>query len=67
MPPEGVSWTDYGPQHMTVSVDCRLVTPPVGSEYSDARQGVLEAIARAMKANDVECFTGKYIMRKRSR
>mmetsp|Transcript_17898 Transcript_17898/g.41075 ORF Transcript_17898/g.41075 Transcript_17898/m.41075 type:complete len:460 (-) Transcript_17898:161-1540(-) len=63
--PFGVSWTDYGPQHLTVSIDCRLANPPSGSDYYDARQGVLEAIARAMKKNGVECFTGKYIMRKR--
>ena len=65
MPPEDVSWTDYGSHHMTVAIDCRLAIPPSGNAYYDARQGVLEAIARAMKKNGVKCHTEQYIMREK--
>ena len=59
IPSEGVSWTDYGPHHMTVSIDCGLASPPFGNDYYDARQGVVEAIVRATNKSEVECFTGK--------
>jgi hypothetical protein len=49
-----VKWLDFGKDGVEVIVDCRLKTPPIGEEYYDARQGILEAIARAVKASGVE-------------
>jgi hypothetical protein len=49
-----VKWLDFGKDSIEVIVDCRLKTPPIGEAYYDARQGILEAIARAVKASGVE-------------
>jgi small-conductance mechanosensitive channel len=35
--------------HLEVSVDCRLRSPPIGDKYVEARQNILMAIARAVK------------------
>jgi len=42
-----VKWTDYQSDHVEVVVDCRLRNGPSGEKYYEARQGILEAIARA--------------------
>lgn len=44
-----VRWIDYEHDHVKVLVDCRLRNPPTGETYYKARQGVLEAIARAVQ------------------
>lgn len=44
-----VRWIDYEHDHVKVLVDCRLRNPPTGEKYFKARQGVLEAIARAVR------------------
>ena len=49
-----VKWVDFCDDHVEVLVDCRLRNPPSGDNYYEARQGVLEAIARATKKKRVE-------------
>jgi len=49
-----VRWVDYADDHIEVLVDCRLRNKPTGEKYYEARQGVLEAIAMAVKRNGVE-------------
>ena len=49
-----VKWVDFCDDHVEVLVDCRLRNPPTGEQYYEARQGVLEAIARATKRKNVE-------------
>ena len=46
-----VKWTDYQSDHVEVVVDCRLRNGPSGEKYYEARQGILEAIARASPLN----------------
>jgi small-conductance mechanosensitive channel len=52
--PFNVWWTDFGSDHIEVTVDCRLGNPPIGQKYYEARQGVLEAIANAVKKQNCE-------------
>ncbi|KAL7545603.1 hypothetical protein ACHAWF_008961 [Thalassiosira exigua] len=52
--PFRVRWTDYAPDHARVKVDCRLRNSPSGEAYYEARQGILEAIARAARSKGVE-------------
>lgn len=49
-----VRFVDYAADHVVVLVDCRLRNPPSGEKYYEARQGVLEAIARAVKRKGVQ-------------
>ncbi len=49
-----VKWVDFGKDCVEVIVDCRLRTPPIGGEYYEARQVVLEAIAKAVQRSGVE-------------
>ena len=49
-----VKWVDFGKDSVEVTVDCRLNTPPIGEEYYEARQIVLEAIAKAVQRSGVE-------------
>lgn len=49
-----VAWTDYADDHVEVVVDCRLRNKPTGTLYYEARQGILEAIAQAVKKKRVE-------------
>jgi len=58
-----VKWTDFGSDHIKVSVDCRLSNSPGGVAYYDARQGVLEAIARASKKDGVKFTISEYLVR----
>ncbi len=48
-----VKWVAFGEKSVEVLVDCRLTSPPIGERYFDARQKVLEAIARAVHRRDV--------------
>ena len=48
-----VKWVDFGKVNVEVLVDCRLRTPPIGEVYYNARQKVLEAIARAVQRRDM--------------
>ncbi|KAL7538318.1 hypothetical protein ACHAXR_009067 [Thalassiosira sp. AJA248-18] len=43
-----------GSRTFRVLVDCRLRTPPTGEKYYEARQGILEAIARAARKEKVD-------------
>ena len=47
--PFRVYWTSFEADHLEISVDCRLKSPPVGDLFYDARQNILIAIARAVK------------------
>jgi len=49
-----VRWVDYCDDHVEVLVDCRLRSPPTGEKYYEARQGILEAIARATRRKEAE-------------
>ena len=49
-----VKWTDYQSDHVEVVVDCRLRNGPSGEKYYEARQGILEAIARAVKKRGIK-------------
>lgn len=49
-----VRWTGYEHDHIKVLVDCRLRNPPTGEPYFAARQGVLEAVARAVHNKKIE-------------
>lgn len=49
-----VYWVDYAATHVELMVDIRLRNPPSGDAYYEARQGVLEAIARAARRKGVE-------------
>ena len=45
---------EIGKDAVEVVVDCRLRTPPIGEQYFEAREDVLEAIARAVERAGVE-------------
>ena len=47
--PFRVHWLGIEADHLLVMVDCRLRNPPIGNDYFDAKQGIIEAIARAAK------------------
>lgn len=47
--PFRVYWTSFEADHLEISVDCRLKSPPVGDLFYEARQNILIAIARAVK------------------
>ena len=49
-----VKWVDFDRDHVKVLVDCRLTNPPSGEKYYEARQGILEAIARAVRRKKVD-------------
>lgn len=49
-----VKWVDFDRDHVKVLVDCRLRNPPSGEKYYEARQGILEAIARAVRRKKVD-------------
>jgi len=55
--PFRIHWTSLGEKALVVDVDCRLRIPPLTDEYYDARQEILEAIARAAKRCNV-AFAG---------
>mmetsp|Transcript_9039 Transcript_9039/g.19587 ORF Transcript_9039/g.19587 Transcript_9039/m.19587 type:complete len:99 (-) Transcript_9039:94-390(-) len=48
-----VRWVDFCADHVKVLVDCRLRNPPSCETYYEARQGILEAIARAARRKKV--------------
>lgn len=48
-----VKWVDFGEKQVEVLVDCRVRLPPIGEKYYEARQKILEAIARAVHRRDV--------------
>ena len=48
-----VKWVAFGEKFVEVLVDCRLTSPPIGERYYEARQKVLEAIARAAHKRNV--------------
>ena len=47
--PFRVHWTNFAADHLEISVDCRLKSPPRGDKYLEIRQNILVAIARAVK------------------
>jgi len=49
-----VKWVDFDRDHVKVLVDCRLRNPPSGEKYYEARQGILEAIARAVRREKID-------------
>lgn len=49
-----VKLVEIGKDAVEVVVDCRLRTPPIGEQYFEAREDVLEAIARAVERAGVE-------------
>jgi len=49
-----VKWVDFGKDSIEVIVDCRLRTPPIGEEYYEARQEVLQAISNAVQRMGIE-------------
>ena len=51
--PFRVHWTNFEADHLEVTVDCRLNSPPIGDKFYDVRQNILVAIARAVKKMEV--------------
>ena len=49
-----VNWTGYSPTGLEVVVNCKLSVPPGTGAYHEARQEIMEAIARAVRRNGVE-------------
>jgi hypothetical protein len=47
-------WTNFQSNHLEVVVDAHFRIKPVGDAYWDNRQRVLQAIDRAVKANDLK-------------
>ncbi len=60
--PFRVYWTSFEPDHLEISVDCRLKSPPVGDLFYDARQNILIAIAGAVTKTQINFAmpTGTY-------
>mgnify|MGYP000399492630 CR=1 FL=1 len=56
--PFRVWWTDIDSDCVKVMVDCRLRNPPTGDKYYEARQTVMEAIAKALKRKKVDFVAG---------
>lgn len=52
--PFRVKWVGYRPDGLEVVVDCRLKVPPTSSAYHDARQDIMEAIARVVKRKGIQ-------------
>jgi small-conductance mechanosensitive channel len=49
-----VYWTGYSATGLEVVVNCKLSVPPKTGAYNEARQEIMEAIARAVRRNGVE-------------
>ena len=52
--PFRVVWSDYGPNFLQVDVDVHLRVKPIGDEYWNNRQRILQAIRTAVKKNDLK-------------
>ncbi|KAL3799966.1 hypothetical protein HJC23_007439 [Cyclotella cryptica] len=52
--PFRVKWVGYRPDGLEVVVDCRLKVPLTSSAYHDARQDIMEAIARVVKRKGIK-------------
>lgn len=49
-----VNWTGYTPTGIDVVVNCKVKAQPGSGAYHEARQEIMEAIARAVKRMDVK-------------
>lgn len=52
--PLRVTWVGYTPTSLEVVVNCKLKVPPASGAYHEARQEIMEAIARVVKRKGVE-------------
>lgn len=52
-------WANFEADHLQVVVDAHFMIKPIGSEYHENRQNVLEAIYRAVKKTGVHFEVNK--------
>jgi hypothetical protein len=52
------NWENFEADHLQVVVDAHFMIKPIGNEYNENRQNVLEAIYRAVKKTGVHFEVG---------